>query len=417
MARRLEHEPGRGRRDRGRAHRRGDERLPAAARRCLRAAGITLPGFVNGIATLSDRALRGFEGGRAELRAASQELSKNLDLQRWTALAEAVLAEMSLAGFTTVGAVVPVIDGLEPLRVFRAMIDAAERVGVRLTGFIPAPTSSADPSAVDRWTSSLTDTIDHLRTHDLCRAATLVHDVGTSSIPALTSASRWTAQMGIPFAGRVSPDHDAHTACKTAHDATPIEVFERVGALSNRGGFVAVHGVAMTESDASLLGQRRGAVCVTATGDRETGTGVISLGALRNSGTRVIVGTSMSAVIDPFLELRTMEGHARLSAGRRPFLQAAELLRAATSEGTVALGWRDAGLLASGQRADLVTVSLRTPRMAGTDPESILAHLTSSATAADITHVAVNGQLIVHNGRHRCGDVAAMLDAALAAVR
>jgi cytosine/adenosine deaminase-related metal-dependent hydrolase len=173
----------------------------------------------------------------------------------------------------------------------------------------------------------------------------------------------------------------------------------------------------MTDDDAALLGQSRGAVCVTATGDRELGTGVISLDALRNNGARIVVGTAIGAVIDPFLELRTMEGHARLSAGRRPVLSPAELLRSATTDGTIALGWRDAGLLASGQRADLVTVSLHTPRMAGTDPDAVLAHLTSSATAADITHVTVNGELIAEHGMHRSGDVTAMLEAALAAVR
>lgn len=379
--------------------------------------GVTLPGFVNSFATLSDRALRGFEGGREELSAAGTELSECLDLERWTALAQAVLAEMSLAGFTTVGAVVPVIAGLEPLRVFRSMVDAAERVGVRLTGFIPAPVGSDDPSELDRWMSSLADTFDHLKNHDLCRGAALVHDVSTASVPALRALSHWAGQTGGPFAGRVSADLDAHNACKAAHDATPIEVFHEVGALANRGGFLACHGVAMTDDDAALLGQSRGAVCVTATGDRELGTGVISLDALRNNGARIVVGTAIGAVIDPFLELRTMEGHARLSAGRRPVLSPAELLRSATTDGTIALGWRDAGLLASGQRADLVTVSLHTPRMAGTDPDAVLAHLTSSATAADITHVTVNGELIAEHGMHRSGDVTAMLEAALAAVR
>jgi cytosine/adenosine deaminase-related metal-dependent hydrolase len=378
--------------------------------------GVTLPGFVSGFAALSDRALRGHVGGRAELRAASAELSHRLDLERWTALAEAVMAEMSLAGFTTVGAIVPVVEGLEPLRVFRAMIDAAERVGLRVTGLIPAPTASDDPQAVEHWSSSLTDTVEFLRGHDLCRAATFLADAGSSSVASLKTVVRWTGQMGIPLIARVSPDLETHLACKAAHEATPIEVFDRTGALANRGGFIAVHGVAMSETDAATLGHRRGSICVTASGDRDVGTGVLSLTPLRNAGARVIVGTGLGAVLDPFLELRTMEGHARLTAGRRPVLQPAELLRAATSEGTVALGWRDTGLLASDQRADFVTVSLTTPRMAGACSETLLAYLASSATAADVTHVVVGGELIAQHGRHRLGDVAAMLRDAIAAV-
>jgi cytosine/adenosine deaminase-related metal-dependent hydrolase len=391
--------------------------VDAAPEDAITLAGLTLPGFVNGFATLSDRALRGFGHDRAALREASIDLSARLDMERWTNLAEAVLAEMSLAGFTTVGAVVPMIDGLEPLRVLRATIDAAERVGVRLTGLVAAPVGTTQTDGLDRWMSSLDSTYEHLNSHDLCRGGVLVSDPAISDAASLKAITRWISRYGGPLVARISADQDSHLACKAAHDATAVELFDRINALSNRGGFIGIHGVALTESDAAALGRTRASVCVTATGDRDLGTGVPSLDALRASGVRLMIGTGLGAVIDPLSELRAMEGHARLATGRRPFLTPPELLRTATSDATVALGWRDTGLIASGQRADLVTISLTKPATAGASPDNLLSHIVSSATSSDITHVVVGGELVAQGGRHRRGDVGEMLASALGALR
>jgi cytosine/adenosine deaminase-related metal-dependent hydrolase len=81
-----------------------------------------------------------------------------------------------------------------------------------------------------------------------------------------------------------------------------------------------------------------------------------------------------------------------------------------------ALGW-DAGRLEPGRLADLVTVTLDSPRLAGARPADLVDHLVFAATAADITHVVVGGQQVVKDGRHLLvGDVGAALARAIAAV-
>jgi cytosine/adenosine deaminase-related metal-dependent hydrolase len=381
--------------------------------------GVTIPGLVNGFADLTQRALRGRVTGttRASWATAAAELTNALDLERFSHLAEAVLAEMSLSGFTTVGAVIPRIAGVDAVRVLRVVIDAAERAGVRVTGLVSAPTfGDVDGSAVQAWGTSLFDTVEHLRSHPHARAATLVADISRSSMESLKAVTKWTGNVGIPMAVRVSADIESHEAAKEVHSMTGMEVLAEVGALTNRGGFTAVHAVEATASDAALLGQNRGLFCATPTGDRELGSGVISIDAMRVSGARVTIGSSSGAVIDPFAELRALEGHARLASGRRLVMTPTELLRAATADATVSLGWRDAGLLASGQRADLVTISLESHRMAGADPEDLLSAILTSASPTDITHVAVGGSLVAQGGRHKAGDIAAKLRYALAAI-
>jgi cytosine/adenosine deaminase-related metal-dependent hydrolase len=81
-----------------------------------------------------------------------------------------------------------------------------------------------------------------------------------------------------------------------------------------------------------------------------------------------------------------------------------------------ALGW-DAGRLAPGHLADLVTVALTSPRLAGTRPPAAVDHLVFAATAADVTSVVASGRQVVEDGRHLLvGDVGQALASAVAAL-
>jgi len=81
-----------------------------------------------------------------------------------------------------------------------------------------------------------------------------------------------------------------------------------------------------------------------------------------------------------------------------------------------ALGW-DAGRLAPGHLADLVTVALTSPRLAGTRPTDAVDHLVFAATAADVTSVVASGRQVVADGHHLLvGDVGQALASAIAAL-
>jgi cytosine/adenosine deaminase-related metal-dependent hydrolase len=103
----------------------------------------------------------------------------------------------------------------------------------------------------------------------------------------------------------------------------------------------------------------------------------------------------------------------RLATGIRGHFSGADLLTAATETGMRALGW-DAGRIEPGRLADLTTVGLGSVRLAGIRPGQAVDHVTFAATAADVTHTVIGGDLVVADGRHRrVGDVPAALRAAL----
>ena len=81
-----------------------------------------------------------------------------------------------------------------------------------------------------------------------------------------------------------------------------------------------------------------------------------------------------------------------------------------------ALGW-DAGRLAPGQLADLVTVGLGSVRLAGARPAEAVDQLVFAATAADVTSVVVSGRQMVRDGHHLLvSDVAGALGRAIGAL-
>ncbi len=111
---------------------------------------------------------------------------------------------------------------------------------------------------------------------------------------------------------------------------------------------------------------------------------------------RLTLGSDSHAVVDPFEEMRALELDERLATQQRGHWTAADLLDVGTRHGHASLGWDDAGEIAVGRRADLVTVDVSSPRTAGTGADAHTAVF--AATAADVTQVVVDGRVVVRQG-------------------
>jgi cytosine/adenosine deaminase-related metal-dependent hydrolase len=120
---------------------------------------------------------------------------------------------------------------------------------------------------------------------------------------------------------------------------------------------------------------------------------------------------------DMFEEARGVEYAERLARRSRGHLPADVLLQALTCDGHTSLGWPDAGELAPGARADLVTVSLDSVRTAGSAAGHAAEAAVFAATAADVRNVVISGRDVVKDGVHLLvGDVPGELARAVSAV-
>ncbi|GEL17334.1 formimidoylglutamate deiminase [Pseudonocardia asaccharolytica] len=391
--------------------------------------GIALPGLANAHSHAFHRALRGRTHGCGGTfwtwRERMYALARRLDPDTYLALARATYAEMALAGFTAVGEFHYLHHGpggvpyTEPNAMAAALRQAAADAGVRLTlidicylagglgpgGHLPLdevqrPFSDGDPHA---WAERVAE----LAAGPGMRIGVGVHSVRAVPRPALRTVAE--IARARPLHVHLSEQPAENEACLGYYGATPTGLLAAEGVLGP--GTTAVHATHLTGADIALLGDSGATVCLCPTTERDLADGIGPARALRDAGVRLALGTDQHALIDPFEEARALEMHERLASGERGRFAPDELLAALTGHGC--LGWPDAGRLEVGARADLVAVRCDTARTAGAAPDQIL----YAATAADVDTVIVDGQPVVEGGRHRLGDVGALLRAAIEPLR
>ena len=175
-------------------------------------------------------------------------------------------------------------------------------------------------------------------------------------------------------------------------------MLDGAGALGPRS--TMVHATHLTRDDIGLLGGSRTCVCLCPTTEAFLADGIGPAGALAAAGSPLAVGSDSHAVIDLLDEARRIELDERLASGQRGRFGAAALATAATAAGHTCLGWPQAGEIVPGALADLVTVRLDTPRLAGAVPAAALESVIFAGTAADVTDVVAGGCDVVREGRH-----------------
>jgi len=248
------------------------------------------------------------------------------------------------------------------------------------------------------------------------RAGAAIHSVRAVPPSQLPEVVAWSRANAAPLHAHLSEQPAENEACLAAYGDTPAGVLSRAGILGPRA--TMVHATHLTGRDIELIGGSRAFACFCPTTEADLADGIGPARALASAGARLTVGSDSQAVIDLFTEARRVELDQRLATGQRGHFTAADLAGMATVAGHASLGWPDAGELVAGGLADLVTVDLGGPRLAGTTAATALESVLFAATPADVTGVVIGGRDVVSGGRHLlAGDVPAALGAALAALR
>jgi formiminoglutamate deiminase len=367
--------------------------------------GIVLPGFANVHSHAFHRALRGRTSDGAGTfwtwRERMYAVAARLDPDSYLALARAAYAEMALAGVTTVTEFHYLHHGpggrryADPNAMGSALRAAAAEAGVRLTlldtcylasGFDDAPLDPVQQrfsdGDVDAWAAR--EAADGVA----------VHSVRAVPRAALRTVAEVAA--GRPLHAHVCEQPAENAACLARHGCTPTALLAAEGVLGPTA--TAVHATHLTDADITTLAATGTAVCLCPTTERDLADGIGPARPLHDAGVRLCVGSDQHAVVDLIEEVRAVEMHERLRSGERGRFSPGALLAMLNPEG-----------LAPGAPADLVAVHTDTVRTAGVDPAQILL----AATAADIDTVVVGGRVAVEGGRHRIGNVAALLQEAI----
>jgi formiminoglutamate deiminase len=409
----------------------------AATEDAVPLSGLTLPGFANAHSHAFHRALRGrTQADRGTFwtwREIMYSVADRLDPDSYFALARAVYAEMALAGITCVGEFhylhhqaggQPYAD---PNAMGLALTAAAADAGLRMTlldtcylagglsGAGHAPLGPEQLRFGDRdWASrvSALGPDEHGMLSPHVRAGAAIHSVRAVPREQMGPVVAWAHHFGAPLHVHMSEQVAENDACQAFYGMSPTRLLESAGAVGPRTS--VVHATHVTGADMALLGECQAYACICPTTERDLGDGLAPSLDLAAAGCTLTLGSDSHAVIDMLEEARGVEYCERLARQSRGVFTAAALLDAATCAGHASLGWPDAGEIAPGAWADLVTVSLESVRTAGGPAaETIL----FAATAADVREVVIGGRDVVRDGVHLLvPDVPAELSAAIRAV-
>ncbi len=403
-----------------------------APRSSVRLSGVTIPGLANAHSHCFHRALRGrtqrergtFWSWREQMYAVAARLTPD----SYYALARATYAEMALAGITCVGEFHYLHHGVggrpydDPNVMGDVLVQAARDAGIRITlldtcyltgGFgaaLTGPQLRFGDGDAERWAlrASARQALPH------ARLGAAIHSVRAVPPDQLSTVVGWAKENGAPLHFHLSEQRAENDACQEAHGRSPTRLLAEHGALGALS--TAVHATHLTDSAIKQLGTNATNICMCPTTERDLADGIGPARALFDAGSPITLGSDSNAIIDLFEEARGTELDERLSSEERGHFSAAELLRAATSDGHASLGWPDAGRIEVGALADFVTVRLDSVRMAGTRPDSALESVVFAATAADVRQVVVGGRHVVRDGVHAGIDAVRELDASIGAV-
>jgi formiminoglutamate deiminase len=395
-----------------------------------RLVGLTIPGLANCHSHAFHRALRGHtqreRGTFWTWRDQMYAVAGCLTPDSYYELAKATYREMAVSGITCVGEFHYLHHGPDGTpyddanAMGRALVEAARDAGIRIalldTCYLAAGIGEAPQGVQARYTDGDAE-VWRRRVDDLAGAAERPGVVVGAAIHSVRAVPRdqmryvvdWAAEHDAPLHLHLSEQVAENKACLREYGQTPTGVFEEVGALGERT--TAVHATHLTESDVLMLGESRTSACFCPTTERDLGDGIGPSRLLHEAGSPLTLGSDSHAVIDLFEEMRAVEMDERLASQERGHWSAGELLTAATTAGHRSLGFGDAGRIAVGARADLVTLDTRSPRTAGTtaDAETVA----FAATAADVVQVIVDGAVVATAGDRQ--QIGAELHAAVSA--
>ncbi len=377
-----------------------------------------LPGFVNVHSHVFQRALRGhthrplshkdtFWTWRNAMYAQAQQLTPT----SLYAMALSTYREMLKAGYTSVGEFhyVHHQPGGQPYdnpkAMSEAILQAGREVGIRvvllMTAYAQAGFHQPPEEGQRRFCDASVEA--YLARVEVLRANGIAVGVAPHSVRAVPedwfrAIADYSRRHSLPLHVHADEQVAEIEQCQAAYQCTPIELLERLGALSPHT--TIIHATHANDKELALLAQHGSSVCVCPTTEGDLGDGIAPYAALLAANIPLSIGSDSNTRLAPIEELRWAEYTARMRYQRRRVLVAHEmsspgplLLDYGTRNGANALGLAT-GVIAPGMFADFIAIDIHHPAMAGWTVEDFLDVLFFGASSAAISQTWVQGKRV-----------------------
>jgi len=162
------------------------------------------------------------------------------------------------------------------------------------------------------------------------------HSVRACSADWLEEIARFAEREALPLHIHADEQPQEVEECLAEHGCRPIELLARTGCLGERT--TVVHATHADGSELDLLASSGTTICACPTTEADLGDGFLPAERVRKRAIPLCVGSDSNVRIDPFEELRELEGIARRQTGRRGVFSTDELLGFGSERGADSLG-------------------------------------------------------------------------------
>jgi formimidoylglutamate deiminase len=245
-------------------------------------------------------------------------------------------SEMLAAGYTAVGEF-HYIGVMEA----HAAAEAASAAGIELVllhvAYARGGSERFRQSSVAKYLAQ----VEELRAAGI-RVGVAPHSVRACPADWLEEIGRYADDHALPLHVHADEQPKEIEECLAEHGCRPIELLARTGCLTQRT--TVVHATHADGAELDLLASAGAIVCACPTTEADLGDGFLPAERIRTRAIPLCIGSDSNVRIDPFEELRELEGIARRQTGRRGVFSTDELYAFAGEVGARSLGlakWPD----------------------------------------------------------------------------
>jgi formimidoylglutamate deiminase len=291
-----------------------------------------LSGFVNVHSHSFQRSLRGraegadFWAWRDTMLAAARGQTPDGVRESYAA----VYAEMLAAGYTAVGE----FHYLGLAEAYAAAAVAAE-AGIELVLLYVAYARGGLERFRQESPAAYLRELERLRDSGL-RVGVAPHSVRACPRDWLEALGRYAAEHGLPLHVHADEQPREIDECLAEHGLRPIELLAETGCLGP--GTTVVHATHANGSELDLLAGAGARICACPTTEANLGDGFLPVERVLHRRIDLCIGSDSNVRIDPFEELRELDGIGRRQSGRRDVFRVDGLLAIGAEAGAAALG-------------------------------------------------------------------------------
>ena len=228
------------------------------------------------------------------------------------------------------------------------------------------------------------------------------HAEYTNSLDNMKRLSELIHKYEAPISMHSSESASEVEGCIERYGKTPTALFNELGLLDFGGAHY--HCIYMTDEDLDILKEKNIYAVTNPASNMKLASGIARTCDMIEMGIPVAIGTDGPAsnnCLDMFREMFLVTALAKIKAMDAAALDANEVLRMATVNGALAMGLKDADVLAEGKLADLIMLDLHQPNMQPLN--NIAKNIVYSGSKMNVKMTMVNGKVLYEDGQFFIG--------------